>query len=134
MASKFQWTDGGSQSFTTDVHVQNQVPQKFRTLYPDRSLDGSVLEVISIGSGINEVSMAIRHDNDDTGLRDLHDALARGLQMTYTPDTDVPATTYTVKAVEIGEIALEMEGRQNLWRFDVTLARLDGGAFAPDHL
>lgn len=133
-ASKFAWTDGGAQSFTCDVHVQNQMPQKHRWKKKTRSLDGTVLEVTTVGSGINELDVAIRHDLDHTGLRDLRDALDRGLQMTYTPDIDVPGTTYTVKAVgEVAEIALEAEGRQNMFAIPhVRLARLDGGAFPPD--
>lgn len=135
-ASKFAWTDGGAQSFTCDVHVQLQTPHQHRWKKKTRSLDGTVLEVTTVGSGINEVVCAIRHDNDDTGLRDLQDALDRGLEMTFTPNLDAPGTTYTVKAVgEVAPVTLEEEGQQNLWSIPyVRLARLDGGAFAPDHL
>jgi hypothetical protein len=131
-ASRFQWADGGAQSFITDLHVQNQTPEQTRSLFPARSIDKAVLEVVSVGSGINEVSVVVRHERDDTGLRDLQDAAKRGLEFTYTPDNDVPGTTFTVKAVRVGHIRLESEGRQDMFSLPLTLARLDGGAFSPD--
>lgn len=131
-ASRFQWADGGAQSFITDLHVQNQTPDKARSLFPSRSIDKAVLEVVSVGSGINEVSVVVRHERDDTGIRDLQDAARRGLEFTYTPDNDAPGTTFTVKAVRIGSIRLESEGRQDMFSLPLTLARLDGGAFSPD--
>jgi hypothetical protein len=132
-ASRFQWTDSGAQSFITDVHVQNQVPEKVRSLFPARSLDQTVVEVVSVGSGVNQVSILIVAERDDTGLRDFQDAAKRGISITYTPDNaGAPGTTYTVTAVAVGEIRLDRRGRQDLFTLPLTLARLDGGAFAPD--
>lgn len=131
-ASRFQWTDSGAQSFITDLHVQNQVPEKTRSLFPARSLDMSTIEVISVGSGINEVSMVIQHERDDTGLRDFQDAARRGLEITYTPDNSAPGTTFTVTASKVGGISIERRSRQDRFVLPLTLARLDGGAFSPD--
>ena len=130
--SRFEWADGGAQSLITDLHVQNQTLEKVRSLFPSRSLDKAVLEVVSVGSGINEVSLVVRHERDDTELRDLQDAAKRGLAFTYTPNNDAPGTTFTVKAVRVGQITLEREGRQDMFALPLTLARLDGGAFSPD--
>ena len=132
-ASRFQWTDSGAQSFITDVHVQNQVPEKVRSLFPARSLDQSVVEVLSVGGGVNQVALLIFAERDDTGLRDFQDAAKRGISITYTPDNvGAPGTTFTVTAVEVGGIGIDRRGRQDMFTLSLTLARLDGGAFAPD--
>ena len=132
MASRFQWTDSGAQSFITDIHVQNQVPTEAYAAFPERSLDGSVLEVVTVAGGIKELDIVIRHDLDHAALVTLRTAARRGLQFTYTPDNDTPGTTFTVKAVEVGEVVIEGQGRQNLFALPMRLARLDGGAFGPD--
>lgn len=132
MASRFQWTDGGAQSLITDLHVQNQIPEKVRSLFPTRSLDKSVVEVVSVGSGVNQVRVLIAAEGDDTGLRDFQDAAKRGISIIYTPDNSDPGTTFTVTAVQVGEIGLDRRGRQDLFTLSLTLARLDGGAFSPD--
>lgn len=134
-ASRFQWTDGGAQSFISDLHVQDQTPDKAYSIYGDRSLDQTAIEVITVGSGINEVTVTIGAERDVTGLRDLRAAMLRGLQFTYTPDNvGAPGTTYTVKAVpgSIGPIRIDGRGKQDLFTMTATLAALGGGAFAPD--
>ncbi len=133
-ASKWAWTDGGAQSFTADLHVQRQSPNKNRPVFPAHSLDGTVIEVISIGSGQNEAIMHVMEERDATGLRDWHDALRRGIEQTFTPDLDSPGTTFTVKAIHpIPQIAHTSEGSQSP-RFrlgPIKFRRLDGGAFWP---
>lgn len=133
MPSRFQWTDGGAQSFITDIRVQQQTYSKNRPAFVTESLDGTVVEAIVIGSGQNQATMSIRHERDHSGLRDLADALRRRISMTYTPDNDTPGTTFTVTAVgDVPNPALEAEGRQDLFALGpFTLRRLDGGAFEP---
>ena len=132
MASRFQWTDSGAQSFITKIHTQHQVPTEFYATFPGRALDGSVLEVVTVGSGVKGIDVAVRHETDHASLVSLRSAALRGLEFTYTPDNDTPGTTFTVKSVRTGDIGLEGEGRQNLFSLTLRLARLDGGAFGPD--
>lgn len=133
-ASKFEWTDGGAQSFTTDLHVQQQVPDKNRPTHTAESLDGSVIESISVGSGQNQIVVNIEHERDDAGLRDFRDAARRSLSLTFTPDVDAAGTTFTVTAAPpVPEIIMVSEGRQSP-RYalrGLILRRLDGGAFLP---
>lgn len=133
MAAKFDWTDGGAQSFTTDLKLQGQMLDTNQPAYYTEALDGSVVEVVTVGSGQNEAIQFIRHEADDSGLRDLLDAMRRGISVTYTPDTGAPGTTFTVTAIPpVPAAEMENEGRQNLWRAGpIRLRRLDGGAFAP---
>ncbi len=133
-ASRFQWTDGGAQSLITDLHVQRQIPKAQFTGFGDRSIDNSVIEVVTVGSAVNQVTVTIQAERDDTGLRDLQAAMIRGLSFTYTPDNASPGTTFTVTAVPvtIGAVGLDRRGRQDMFTLTATLARLDGGAFAPD--
>lgn len=133
-ASRFQWTDGGAQSLITDMHVQRQLPKAAFTTFGDVSLDNSVIEVITVGSAVNQVRVTVEAERDDTGLRDLQAAMVRGLSFTYTPDNASPGTTFTVTAVPgtISEVGLDFRGRQDMFTLTATLARLDGGAFSPD--
>ena len=132
--SKFAWTDGGAQTFTTDLHTQRQEPNKNIPVFPAAALDGSVVEVITIGSGQNEIFVTITHERDDSGLRDWRAALMRGISQVFTPDTDSPGTTFTVTAIHpIPMIRMVSEGRQSP-RYSMSgirLRRLDGGAFLP---
>ncbi len=133
-ASRFQWNDGGAQSLITDLHVQNQLPDAEFTTFAARSLDNSVIEVITVGSAVNQVTARVVAERDDTGLRDLQAAMVRGLSFTYTPDNSIPGTTFTVTAVPgtVSGVGLDPRGRQDMFTLSATLARLDGGAFSPD--
>ena len=134
--SRFAWTDGGAQTFDTDLHTQQHRLRKNRPVFPVESLDGTVVEAISIGSGQNETAVTIMSERDRTGLRDFLDAADRRLVLTYTPDQDnASGTTFTVTAV--GPVPrmpdMESEGNQSP-RYTVgpiVLRRLDGGAFDP---
>ncbi len=133
-ASKFAWTDGGAQTFTTDLHVQSQVPNINQPVFPSQSLDGTVIEVLSVGTGQEEVWVTVTHERDDEGLRDWRDAIVRGISQVFTPDIDAPGTTFTVTAIHpIPQISMISEGQQSP-RYSMTgirLRRLDGGAFLP---
>lgn len=132
-SAKFAWTDGGAQSLTLQLFLQNQTLAKNVPTFVAVSLDGSVVEAITIGSGQNEAIVTIRHERDASDLRDLLSALRRRISMTLTPDTDSPGTTFTFTAIgAVPEERLEAEGRQNLWAAGpIRLRRLDGGAFDP---
>lgn len=133
-ASKWEWTDGGAQSFTADLHIQKQEPNLNRPVYVAESLDGSVIEAISIGSGQEEIRCVVTEERDATGLRDFQDALRRRLSMTFTPDLDAPGTTFTVTAAGgVPQVQMVSEGNQSP-RYGlgpITLRRLDGGSFWP---
>ena len=128
--------DGGAQTFDTDLHTQQHRLAKNRPVFVVPSLDGTVIEAISIGSGQNQCSIMIMEERDRTGLRDWLDALDRRISMTYTPDQDnASGTTFTVTAVGPVPRMLEMssEGAQSP-RYNVgpiMLRVLDGGAFDP---
>lgn len=133
-ASKFAWTDSGAQTFTTDLHVQRQEPNTNQPSFAAEALDGSVVEVISIGSGQNEVLVTVTEERDDQGLRDWRDALVRGISQVFTPDVDSPGTTFTVTAIHpIPRISMVAEGQQSprYQMAGILLRRLDGGAFLP---
>ena len=133
-ASQFDWTDGGAQSLTLDLHTQRHAPNKNRPTFAAESLDGTALEVVSVGSGQNEAAVMIEAEGDATGLRDMIDAMRRGISMTYTPDLDSPGTTFTVQAMPpLPAIRQQSEGRQSPLFLvgPVVLRRLDGGAFWP---
>lgn len=131
--ARFQWTDGGAQSFICDLRLQGQTYSKNRPTFVTEALDGSVVEAVVIGSGQNQVTASIRHEADHSGLRDLADALSRRISMTFTPDNDTPGTTFTVTAVgQVPQPVLESAGQENLFALGpFTLRRLDGGAFEP---
>lgn len=134
-ASRFQWTDGGAQSFVTDLHAQNQVPEKVYSTYGNRSLDKSAIEVVTVGSGVREMTVTIMAERNVSSLRAFQAAAKRGLSFTYTPDNvGAPGTTYTVTAVpgSVGKIGIDPRGRQDMFTLTLTLARLDGGVFPPD--
>lgn len=133
MSARFQWTDGGAQSFITVLKLQQQTYSKNYPAMENESIDGSVVEAIVIGSGQNQVTGYIRHETDHDALRDLASALRRRISMTFTPDNGTPGTTFTVTAVgRIPDPQLESEGRQDLFSLGpITLRRLDGGAFEP---
>lgn len=130
--SRFQWTDGAAKSFITDLHVQRQIPNAAYSTYFSRSLDKAALEVVTVGSGVFEITMTIEAERDFTKIRNLRAAALRGIEFTYTPDNDNPGTTYTVKAVMVGRVGLDRRGRQDMFTLTLTLARLDGGAFPVD--
>lgn len=131
--ARFQWTDGGAQSFICDLKLQGQMFSKNVPAFRTESLDGSVVEVVTVGSFQNQVTAWIRHEAAHSGLRDLAAALRRGISMTLTPDNDTPGTTFTVTAVgDVPDPELETEGKQNLFRLGpLALRRLDGGALEP---
>ncbi len=133
MSARFQWTDGGAQSFVTVLKLQQQTYAHNRPAFVVESIDGSVVEAVVVGSGQNQIRGFIRHETDQASLRDLASALRRRLSMTFTPDNDVPGTTFTVTAVgEVPNPVQEAEGRQDLFALGpITLRRLDGGAFEP---
>lgn len=133
-ASKFAWTDGGAQTFTTSLHIQQQVPNKNRPVFPAESLDGSVIEVIVVGSGQNEILCTVTQERDDQQFRDWREAILRGISQVFTPDVDAPGTFFTVTAIHpIPLIAMVSEGLQSprYSMVGIRLRRLDGGAFLP---
>ena len=133
-ASKFTWTDSGAKTFTTDLHVQAQAPRKNRPVWIAGSLDGTVVEAISVGSGQNEIAVMVMAERDAVGLRDWRDAIRRGISQVFTPDLDAPGTTFTVTAIPpIPEIEMQSEGRQAplFVLGPIVLRRLDGGALWP---
>ena len=51
-----------------DYGLSDDPDQIMKWRFPARSLDKAVLEVVTVGSGINEVSLIVRHERDDTGI------------------------------------------------------------------
>lgn len=129
MPSKVEWNDGSAQSLTLKLRFQDWTPDHAQTRFSELSLDGSTRNVVVIGSGQNEVRAVVRHEDQDKELDDFIRAGLDDYEITLTPDTASPGTTYTVKLLEAAPLAMESEGRQNLFRTGLRFRRMDGGTF-----
>ena len=129
VVSKFEWTDGGAQTFTTDEQVQNIRPRQMKYRADEASLDGTVRVVTTLGSGVEEILFDIRIEADGAKLKDFLAAGLDGKAINFIYDVnDDPGTRFdSTELMSHGRIELEFRGRLKLWMCrNVVLRRLSG--------
>lgn len=105
---------------------------KRKTRFSSFSLDGSNLEVLTIGSGLPEITALVRFSDDPWGLLDLLEAGADGYTLTYYPSLAVPATNYPFLLVEPSATTIQLlrdasERGPIEHAIQLRLRRVDGG-------
>lgn len=126
--AKFAWNDRDTNphSLTCQLKVQDREPDYYQNISEDWSLDGTVREVTVVGIPLHEVYCVIEAETDYNALAELRRDALYGIVITYTPDTDVPATTASVQFVEMTRPRVENRGRQNLFTSAIRMRRTDG--------
>lgn len=123
------WTEGGAQSHTLQVPIQEVRPSYRARRYVRESLDYSNREVYTIGSGVYEILGVIRYDNDPQSLIDMLSAGARGLTLTYDDGTNSYACYLVYDSDEITpDFDVDQKAFDEL-KMEVRLRKTDGTAF-----
>jgi hypothetical protein len=129
--SSFDWTLGGAQNLTLEELIQNIVPMHFQRRYPSQSIDGTVVEVVTVGSMLYQIACSIRVDTQGAEIDEMISAGLNGIPITLTYNDDSPGTfSEACQLIEASPIGLEFDGRLQLYHAQrLVWRRLDGGNF-----
>lgn len=132
----FKWTPPGGSltTHTLNAPLRQIRPAESKVRFDVWSLDLTSREVVTVGSGVAEITAMIRYDDDAPELLSMLSDGAEGVTLTYYPDLDVTGTNYPCQLVYPSgdEIQLAWDrhrGVRKEWEIEVRLRRVDGGTF-----
>lgn len=108
---------------------------RMKRRYQSWSLDGSNLEVLTVGDGHDELVATVRFETDPWGLLDVLEAGADGYTIEYAP-SKAAGVWYPLKLVEPSGAALDLardssgRGRLGAHEIQIRVRRVDGGALS----
>lgn len=132
-SAQFTWTDGTTKNYLLSRPLDRLRYAVRQTHYTLDSLDFSVRQTYTLGSGVYEVLGDIRYDADSTGLSNLLRAGARGLTLTYWPKKTGSTNHYDCYLIQPTDPGLQTEleesypARRN--RVTLRLRKTNGAAF-----
>jgi hypothetical protein len=129
--ASFIWTDGTTKNYKLARPLDRLRYVVRQTHYSADSLDFSARQVFTVGSAVYELIGDIRYDADSTGISQFLRAGARGLAVTYKPNsTHAGYACYMIEPTEPG-LATELEDGYPAVRNKVTvrLRRTNGTIF-----
>jgi hypothetical protein len=133
--SELRYTDGGAQTYQLRVPLQALMPgMEWPAQWVAGSLDGTVYEHITVGSGIYLVAGLIRYENEPDELQAMVQAGQRGITLNWYPDaTGAPGTFYACRLVTPPPGGKWVATRDPITlreaQLQIELARTDGSAF-----
>lgn len=135
----------GAAAFKYDSgpEITHDLQQPLRDIEPARrqfraavaSLDFTAYEVVTVGSGVNEIRAVIRYEDDEPGLLDALEYGANGGTLNYYPDTvGSPGTFYPSVLIEPSGELIQLVRDQDLGnrgehQIAIRLRRIDGGTY-----
>jgi hypothetical protein len=127
----FRWTENG-QSYLhyLGAKIRRPTVNPVQQVHRWRSADLTTERVISIGSGVQDLSGTLRFDGSPDSLARFVAAGRRGASLEYFPSLAAPSLSFPCVLVEAGEITTDPD----LWfdrrhQVDVRLRRIDGGSW-----
>lgn len=132
------WTETGGAGtervFRLPAPLRDQVPSHAGAVVAIDSLDMTVRDVFTYGSGAYELTTVVRFADDPQGLLDLVRAGAENATLTLYPDVRDSGVSYTVKLVEpVNAKALERDVQTAVWgdmQTTLRFRRTNQGVFA----
>jgi hypothetical protein len=131
MASAIVWTESSNEyALVTNLPLQVRVPGHHQMRYSAVSEDGSVREVLTVGSGQDELVIDFRHEYAAKILDDAQRAGADGIDLILVPDVTDQNRSFTVQLIQAskiqrdGKIGEAAQTYKTQWR----VRRMDGGA------
>jgi len=104
---KYTPTGGAETTVTLGARLKNLRPIQEEAHYVRDSLDRTVREVTTIGSGVYEVEAEIRFAANPQVLLDMLKHGRRGRTLTYFPSLAVAGTNYPCLLIHAGPVVLE---------------------------
>jgi hypothetical protein len=132
--ARFTWTDGGAQTHTLALPLQEVRPAKDLWRGFAQAVDRSAVEVLEVGAGVYEIVCIINYENDPESLLDMMVAGWRGITLRYIPDYSGAPSEYH-DCIYIGpdpKTAIPFGADQKVFdehRVEIRLRRTDGGSF-----
>ena len=130
MATAFVWTRS-SEEFVliTNLPWQQRKPGHFKRRYISESEDGSVRSVLTVGSGLKEVTLSVNDETQGDTLDAMIEAGIDGLTITLRDLST--GQEWPAELVGVGSrITVENERAGTFTVRDLTFRRVDGGVFA----
>jgi len=127
----FRWTESGQDYLHyLGAKIRRPTVNPVQQVHRWRSADLTTERVISIGSGVHDLSGTLRFDGSPDSLARFVAAGRRGASLEYFPSLAAPSLSFPCVLVEAGEITTDPD----LWfdrrhQVDVRLRRIDGGSW-----
>jgi hypothetical protein len=131
MAAGFKYTPPGGSLTTVTllVPIVDRAPVQNQNTWARESLDLTVREVWTVGSGVHEISATLRWVDDPEAVLTMLAHGRNGVTLTYYPDLAVPGTNYPCLLIADGPIGLAPDSKVGDFRATVVLRRTSGGTW-----
>ena len=128
MAAGFKYTPpGGSETTVTLlVPLTDVAPSQDQTVFVRESLDKTVREVWTVGSGVYEITASLRWVTSPQDVLDMLKHGRNGETLTYYPDLAITGTNYPCIVIAEGPVGLSPDSKQGDYRATARLRRTSG--------